>query len=139
MFEVCASSIDYDPPEFYNARIVAALKPHICDECGSTIHVREKYEYVCGKYDGHICQFHTCMPCKRIRDGLFRNGFLHGGLSEMLCDHYDINFFITPPDSYDEETDMENEIAHIRRTRKALGLPEMTESEIKTCLSVGGE
>ena len=127
MFESCASGIDYECPEFHRATIVKARKEHICCECGEIINPGQKYEYVVGKYDGAIFQCHTCIVCMRIRNGLFRKGYLYGGLSEMLFECYDIDFFTSPPD-WDDDDD-ERETNHIRWTRNKLGLPPLPTCE----------
>lgn len=74
---------DYDPPEFYNATIRTARKPHKCDECDGAIGPREKYEYVSAKWNGWLSQFHTCERCINIRTWVRNNVpcfcFAHGG------------------------------------------------------------
>lgn len=63
----CACNIDYEPPEFFNDRIMRARKEHKCCECGEAICIGEKYEYITGKWDGNFDTFKTCLPCSRIR------------------------------------------------------------------------
>lgn len=60
---------EYDPPEWITTvKVKAARKQHKCSECGYKIAVREAYEYVCGKWDGYLSQFHTCVRCVELRE-----------------------------------------------------------------------
>jgi hypothetical protein len=58
---------DYDPAEFYFARIRTARKQHKCEECAEPILPGDKYEAVIGKWDGFISTFKTCERCVDIR------------------------------------------------------------------------
>ena len=60
---------DYDQPEWITVRKVkAARKPHKCSECRAIIPAGAAYEYVTGKWDGHVQTFRTCVLCKELRD-----------------------------------------------------------------------
>lgn len=54
---------DYDPPEFYAAKIRLAKKQHKCGECAGYIKLGERYEHVVGKWDGYFDTFKTCERC----------------------------------------------------------------------------
>lgn len=58
---------DYDPAEFYAARVRMARKEHKCDECAGWIQPGEKYEAVIGKWEGCMGTFKTCEHCVNIR------------------------------------------------------------------------
>lgn len=87
MYECC----DYDLPTVYNSVIRTARQDHKCCECRETIARGSEYEYVTALYDGRWSSFKTCMLCVRIRKDLFRCGFYHEGLDEMLWDCYGIS------------------------------------------------
>jgi len=58
---------DYDSPEWWHSKIHCARKSHRCEECGATIKPGEQYEYVAGKWEGHLDEFKTCLRCLEIR------------------------------------------------------------------------
>lgn len=83
----CVYVGDFDPPEFYCNAVRKARKEHKCTECGKIIKPKEIYEHTSGKWDGVINRFKTCDDCLSIKDSFFCDGFMHGGLYELLCQH----------------------------------------------------
>ena len=80
---------DWDPARVYRSAIRKARKPHVCCECGGTIAVGERHEYVTANWEGTWCDFRTCPDCVVIRCNLARRegscgGWLHGGMLEEL-------------------------------------------------------
>jgi hypothetical protein len=79
---------DYDPPEFYEARIQKARKQYKCEECTGTIEPGEPYEYVAGRWDGYFDTFKTCQRCVDLRTWVKNNipctCWAHGNLREDL-------------------------------------------------------
>lgn len=64
----CSCEYDWDdPPSFWDSREVSARKEYKCCECGATIVVGERHEYVVGKWDGHFDTYRSCATCARIR------------------------------------------------------------------------
>lgn len=64
---------DYEYPEFFSSYIQTARKEHRCGECGCTIQPGEKYEYVCGKWDGCVSVEKTCERCYDLRKWVSNN------------------------------------------------------------------
>jgi hypothetical protein len=60
---MCDCDCDYDPPAFYEQKLVRAKKDHTCCECGRTIRATEVYELASGKWDIGVCSYKTCVPC----------------------------------------------------------------------------
>ena len=83
----CIYVDDFDSPEMYRSTMQTARKPHKCCECGKTITPKEKYEYVCGIWEGTFDTHKTCIVCKEIRDTFFCDGWLFEGLFEYLYNH----------------------------------------------------
>lgn len=85
-------SCDYDPAEFYSVSFRKAKKPHKCHECAGAILPGEKYEYVCGRWDGDLSYFKTCSHCVDLRTWVKNNlpcvcwahGNMHDDLSENV-------------------------------------------------------
>ena len=79
-------SCDYDAPQFYWRRQRSARKPRRCEECAGHILPGDRYEYVSGKWDGHIGSFTTCQHCHDIRQWVQNNVpcfcWAHGNLDE---------------------------------------------------------
>jgi hypothetical protein len=78
---------DFDPAEFYNARIVIAKKKHKCGECGKEILPSSKYEYVAGSWEGIFSTNKTCFICLEIRNVFFCDGWFFGQIHEHLWEH----------------------------------------------------
>jgi hypothetical protein len=80
----------YDPPDFYNIKMVKARKPHACCECRRTIAKGEEYERASGRWDRVVSTFHTCTECQDIATSLACDGGrMHGGLWEAMEDMRD--------------------------------------------------
>ncbi len=79
---------DYEPAEFYSKSEPCARKAHKCCECGKAIQPGEKYEYVRGKWDGHMDFFKTCSRCTALRDHLAAHAkcfcWAHGNLLDDI-------------------------------------------------------
>jgi hypothetical protein len=80
---------DYDPPEFYSARIIKqARKQFTCDECRGFILPGDAYELIAGKWDGTFGTFHTCEMCRDLRVWVKNNVpclcVMHGNMDEEL-------------------------------------------------------
>lgn len=73
---------DGEPPEFYDANIVRARKPHRCCECLSEIEPGEHYEHVAGKWQGDFATFKTCIECIELREALKLECVVHCCLYE---------------------------------------------------------
>jgi len=84
MFESCCCTYDYHGPEVCRTEIRRAAKEHRCCECGATIKVGERHQYVTGKWDGFWDAYRTCMPCKAVRDDRMSCGWAYGRLWEDL-------------------------------------------------------
>lgn len=58
----------------------------MCVECNNTIAIGTRYEYVSGKWDGHIDSFKTCLKCVALKDYTLSNVpclcWSHGNLIE---------------------------------------------------------
>lgn len=67
-----------------------ARKDHTCTECKRTIKKGENYEYVMGKWDGHIEVYKTCYYCQIARNWLsiHCDGWCYTGILEDLEDHW---------------------------------------------------
>lgn len=85
----CVMIEDSKQPEFFKSKIVTAKNPHICSECHREIQPGEKYEYVSGKWEGCFDTFKTCEDCLSIRSSFFCEGYMFGGMFEMLSEHID--------------------------------------------------
>jgi hypothetical protein len=69
---------DYDPPEFYHKETRKARTAKKCYECYGPIAPGERYEHVCGKWDGHIDTYRTCDRRLELRDFRSRNAWREG-------------------------------------------------------------
>lgn len=87
----CSIDVDYSP-DFFVSNIVTARTTHKCCECQDEIRPREQYEKVTGKWEGELDTFHTCQPCKRIRDDYCCGGYEFGGLWEALHECLGIDY-----------------------------------------------
>lgn len=63
---MCYCNCDEDSPQFWKEAFPAAIKRHICCECGSIIDPGEKYNKISGMWD-EFATFKTCMSCFEIR------------------------------------------------------------------------
>lgn len=71
-----ACDCDYgEPPEFCRVARPVARKSHRCGECSRVIEAGERYENICGKWEGVIDTCKTCVFCLALRDYL--EGRLH--------------------------------------------------------------
>lgn len=79
---------DYDPPQFYNERVVKARKPYTCCECHRPINKGQQHRLATGKWEGELGSYRTCMDCYHIREA-FRcgGGFFHERLWEDLSEY----------------------------------------------------
>ena len=59
-----------------------------CEECGAEIEQGEDFELVVLVNDGAAECWITCVPCKRIRESLFRRGWVYGKLWAYMRDTY---------------------------------------------------
>lgn len=75
--------------EFHSEKIQIARKQHKCCECGDIINPGEKYEYVCGCWEGDFSVYKTCEDCQNIRNEFFcegwNYGFILGDLYEYIA------------------------------------------------------
>ncbi len=69
---------DFESPEFVNGKIVQAVKPHRCCECGRTINTGELYEYVSGQWCGDFQVFKTCGSCYATRQDVIDREIAEG-------------------------------------------------------------
>lgn len=90
MSDCTCSMGEADAPQFITENIRIARKTHKCCECGEIINIGDKYENVQGKWDGIMASFHTCIPCKNIREEYFCD-WVYGDLQEAFyeCFGYD--------------------------------------------------
>lgn len=81
---------DGDPAEWHREEYRKARKAHKCGECCRTIEPGERYEFVCGSWEGHIETHRTCWHCLAAREWLSKvcNGWLYGMVREDLHEHY---------------------------------------------------
>ena len=73
-------------PDFYDASIVKARKPHRCCECLREIELGERYERASGKWDGDFETFATCGTCLDLIGTLGIKCRLHACLHEELAE-----------------------------------------------------
>lgn len=90
----CSCTIEVDPddcPRVFQSKVIRARKSHRCCECKEVIPVGDTYEYASGIWEDGPNSFHTCMPCKRIRDDRCGTDFIFGNLYHALaeCDDWD--------------------------------------------------
>ena len=78
----CSIDVDYNSNDFYHDKVVKAVKPHVCGECGEEIKAGEQYEIVRGKND-HWFTEKTCMPCREVRN-CYCCGWLFGHVFEHI-------------------------------------------------------
>jgi len=76
--------VDWSCSDFCREEIRIARKKHKCFECGRTIEIEEKYEYVIGKWDGHFDSFKTCCDCLNTRNTFFTSGYYYGQIWEFI-------------------------------------------------------
>ena len=99
----CYCDYDYDPPEFFRKRISTARKEHRCGECGRIINVGAKYEYVAGKWDGHLNTFKTCEQCHDLRQWLVNSlpcfCWGYGGAFEEAAEYVDEACWAAPEET----------------------------------------
>ena len=79
--------VDVGSDDFFSAIKRTARKQHQCSECGDTIHSKDKYEYISGKWDGSFSKHKTCLPCLEVREEFFCNGSYLGELWQSLQEH----------------------------------------------------
>ena len=83
----CVVCDDYDPATFYSQVVRKARTGKKCCECERTIEPGEEYEHTSGKWDKQISIFETCADCLSVRASFFCEGYLHGGMWDMLHAH----------------------------------------------------
>lgn len=88
----CICSYDNEPAEFSSTKYVKARKEHPCCECGETITVGERYEYVFGKWDGYLDTYRTCMTCVNIRRDVCCNSWTFTTLREDIWEVYGVDY-----------------------------------------------
>ena len=96
-------SCDYDEPSFYNSKDVRAQKEHKCVECGGTINIGEKYEYVVGAWVGELRVYKTCSDCLGLRDILSNSPYYclsHGDLVGVFMGNIEDNLDIIDIDDF---------------------------------------
>ena len=54
--------------DFCDTRLVAAAKPHRCEECGRSIGKGETYQRAAGKWEGDFWSMVTCAHCAAFRE-----------------------------------------------------------------------
>jgi hypothetical protein len=79
---------DYDEARMFHRKIVKANKTHECCECHEDIKPGERYELVRGLWEDSWETYKTCLPCKRIRDDMFCEGFYYTMMWEHIIEHY---------------------------------------------------
>lgn len=86
MMKSCSCNYFYfgDNPDVFESTMRTARKQHICYECGETINVGEKYEYVSGLWDGKWDHYKTCLICTKIADDYFDGCRVYGELAESF-------------------------------------------------------
>jgi len=84
----CVYVGDYDPADFTDSKVRKARKEHKCTDCSRTIGAGEDYEHVFGVWDGSTHTFKTCKDCLSVRDVFFCEGYVYGGLWELLTEHF---------------------------------------------------
>lgn len=88
----CICTYDGEPPEFMTEKYVNARKEHQCGECGDTIKIGERHEYVSGKWDRYFETHRTCMTCVNIRTDVCCDGWCYGMLREDIWDAYGVDY-----------------------------------------------
>ena len=71
-----------------------ARKKHVCEECGKTIDIGDKYELYYGVQDERIFCVKTCMDCKSLRDSFWPDGgYLFGNIVDAVREQivYELN------------------------------------------------
>ena len=64
--------------EFYECRVVKAVKPHRCTECRAAIEPGETYERHAGKYDGEFSVDKMCRRCCYDRNRVVEEEWAEG-------------------------------------------------------------
>ena len=84
--------VDYsEPSKLFHRNEPRACKEHICDECGRTIAVGERYETVAGlDFEGWWWKAKCCAHCQWARGWLNVQcgGFVYHGVREDLEEHW---------------------------------------------------
>lgn len=71
----CITVSNEGGPAVKRDEVRVAAKVHTCGECGCSIRVGERYEVATGLWDGEWSTFKTCLPCVRVRDEHFCDGW----------------------------------------------------------------
>ncbi len=58
---------DCETPSIYDARVRAARKQHLCDECEQPIEVGEPHHVIRGLWDGRWSNYRFCLFCQALR------------------------------------------------------------------------
>lgn len=95
---------DYDPPEFFQQRLVKhARRRHKCEECSGVIAVGEPYECISGKWEGYFNVFKTCERCYDLRIWVKNNVPcfcpMHGGMDEAMQEAIDDAWWRAPDET----------------------------------------
>lgn len=61
---------DYDPPDFYSARMRRCRKPFACPECIHPVGCGDVYRFISGKWDGEIVIHRMCAGCAALADAV---------------------------------------------------------------------
>lgn len=87
------SVVDFDEgPIFYRSDIRRSRKQYRCEECGSSIEVGTRYEYVVAKWSSDFETFRTCLTCVNIRRDLFPCGFFHGEMRKDIWECLGVDY-----------------------------------------------
>jgi hypothetical protein len=75
---------DGEPIGDYEVRLGVSYEALSCTECSRPIESGVEHEIVTGDLYDDTCEFHTCMDCVHIAEGLQTNGRDHGMLWGQL-------------------------------------------------------
>lgn len=74
--------------ETISTKKVKARKNHICNMCGSTIYIGEKYDLEAIKNDGAIYTWKQCDHCKGVLSRMSLKGWYPDGISKQMFESF---------------------------------------------------
>jgi hypothetical protein len=106
---------DFDPEyadgyELHFYQVTSAEQPRKCIECNGTIAPGADHEQVNARYEGVWAEYHTCLPCMRVRDNLMSCGWVYGRMWEDIAEAWCEQLPPMDDEEYDKACDEINEV-----------------------------